>query len=416
MNVMRRVIDYLPIMFDVFRWRLDPNNLQLMVRVTDSFPTPDLSLIDCRAEPDPRQAAERLLTQRSNASFGNNKLIDFTLLRVYDTEHRLVIRAHPLLLDDAGFDRLVRYIAEAYSSLVTGGELPSPAPRYAEEVVSARLYQNSLDFAEGRAHWQKQFTEPPGLLLTRPYSLTTNQAYKLAGSNTFCRVLEEASAVVAEPPVYLLLAALTVHFARVTKQSVCVFGRSVAGRQTKLQAGIVGRFDRALPIRLSYQPDQSVRLLARAIRRQHRSDNSHRYFPMSHLARLLGKKDNPQPPLYDVFVKQLPPAPAPMVGDLLCRVERLLSSESHAPLQLLWHEGNAYQPAGLQVLAQSAYITETELRSLLEQVEYLLTEFARRPDAALGSFDTLGKPMRAAIPVAYIPSRLPTQILRLAGV
>lgn len=411
-TALRRVIHHLPIMFDVFRWQFDP--IQPIAHVVDLFRTPCLPLIDCSADASPRQTADTEAEHRMNAPFAEHQWFDLTLLRVYDTEHRLLLRGHRLLLDDIGFDCIVRYIAEAYSAVMTGGALPEPAPTYVEDAVSARLYPNSLAYLEGRAYWQKQFTEVPELLLcTGQRNQIPPPAYMLVGNHTLCRALEQASTVLNAPPTYLLLAALTICFARINQQPVCVFGRSVAGRQSKKQLTTVGRFDRALPIRLHYLPGQSVRLFVQAIRRQHRADNSHRHYPMSHVAGALATPDSPHPPLYDIFVKQLPAAPAPMVGDVLCKVERLVSFEADVPLQLLWQAGNAYQPAGLRVLCRPTSMSETDLHWLLGQVEQLLTEFARRPDAPIGQIGLI-KPMHSTMATAYTPSRLSSQTARFA--
>lgn len=66
----------------------------------------------------------------------------------------------------------------------------------------------------------------------------------------------------------MLLAVLTIYFARLTRLQTCVFGRVVSGRQTKRQCLTVGQFNRLLPIRCAYKPGQSVRLLTRTIKRQ----------------------------------------------------------------------------------------------------------------------------------------------------
>lgn len=390
-GALRRVVDHLPVLFDVFRWQPDLMGLQPQIRINRHFQRPALPLFDYSGEKDPQQNAENWLLQRFNAPLGiGQDYFDLALLRVSATEHWLLIRGHRLLLDEAGFDQIVRYIGEAYALVTTDGKLPESAPAYAEDALAAWLYPNSLAYSESEAHWQKQFPVAPDRLLAGRYSATeAPDQYRITGRDSFCHALKQASVSYQESEESMLLAALTVYFAQLARLKTCVFGRVVSGRQTKRQRLTVGQFNRLLPIRCAYKPEQSVRLLTRTIKRQQQYDNSYRYHPMSHVAAALGTTN---PHLFDVLLKILPPAPTVEMAGLSCRAERFTGTDADVPLQLVWQSGNSYQADSLQVIGQPGFMSKPEANWMLNQVEQLLVRFAHWPDAAVNSFEVLPPP------------------------
>jgi len=393
-KALRQAVQHLPVLFDVFRWQFDPACTNLPVTVGTGYELPELQLLDFSREPNPQQTADAWLQQRQLSAFCTNfhPFFDLVLLRLSATEHRLLVRGHQLLLDDTGCDRLMSGIARTYTRIIEGDGLPDPVPAYAGEVAAAQFYNNSLAYVEDEAHWQREFTELPQTLFPhRNYDLIAPLPYRFAASDSLSRTLRQAATVLNESPDYLLMAALTLFFARINNQAVCTFGRVVAGRQIKSQFPVVGRFDRLLPIRLRYQPELSLRLLVQRIRRQHRSDNSHRHFPMSHLSRTLGAVRSC---LFDVLIQQQPAPSALTMPDLICQTTRLAPSGVYAPLHICWQEGSTHQPAGLQVSGLPNYISEGDARSLLVQTEHLLADFARRPDVPIASFEVLPRFIR----------------------
>ncbi len=379
-----QAVQHLPVLFDVFRWPFDPTFTPLCATVDPRPGLPELPRLDFSGEPNPQQTANAWMQQRQLSAFptGFHRFFDLVLLRLSATEHRLLVRGHQLLLDDTGCDRLLSGIARTYTRIIEGGRLPDPGPAYAAEVTAARLYNTSLAYVEDDEYWRKEFTELPQTLFPiRNHDLTVPSPYRFTTSDSFGRTLRQAATTLNESPECLLMAALTLFFARTNNQTICTFGRVAAGRQVKSQWSVVGRFDRLLPIRLRYQPELSLRLLVQRIRQKHRSDNSHRHFPMSHLPGAVRSC------LFEVLVQQQPAPPELTMPDLLCRTTRLAPSGVHAPLHICWQAGHL--PAGLQVSGLPTYISEGDARSLLVQTEHLLANFARRPDAPIASFDVL---------------------------
>lgn len=389
LDALRRAIAHLPLLFDVFRWQFDPARTEAAVSIADHYQPLELLRSDVSQAVSPRCEADAWLHRQfaTPLATAQHKFFDIQLLRLSDIEHWLLVRGHRLLLDDTGFDGLMAGIANSYARAVTGEKQPESVTPYASEVNVARLYVNSMAYGEDRAHWTKQLPElPEPLLGVGQQAVSGPKRYSFSGNESFGRALQQASDRLDEPPTHLLLAALTAYFARINQRDRCIFGRVVAGRQTKGQLSVVGRFDRLLPIRLRYQPGQSLRLLAQAIRRQHRSDNSRRQYPMSHVAAAL---NTTSPRLFDVLVQHQPIPPALNLPGLACRVHRFASAGADVPLHLCWQEGNAHQPGTLRVNGQPAFISEGDVKSLLVQLEHLLLAFARSPDAPLASFEVL---------------------------
>ncbi|WP_077919149.1 condensation domain-containing protein [Spirosoma sp. 209] len=416
--LVRRVVDHLPVMFDVFRWQFDPAEAVPRVSVADQFRRPILPLLDCSENPNPRQAADAWAINWFVKPFdlADRRFFDLALLRVSDYEHRLLVRGHRLLLDDTGFDRLVRYITEAYSAMQADEPMPSQAPSYADEVESARVYLNSLAYSEDHVYWQKQFSDLPSPLLNEQATgqFLTRQLYRIPADESLGRTLNLAVASTGAAPTDLLLAALTIYFSRASQQSVCVFGRVVAGRQSKRQRSTLGRFDCLLPIQIKYDPDQTLPMLLRTIKRQSRADGSHRFYPMSHLIQRLSDTDRPQARLFDVLVKHIPPVPVLPIEGLECRVERFASAEGDLPLQLLWRDNEAQRSASLQLIGNPAYLSMRDARNLSYCIEHLLLDFAHRPEAAVGTFESTAPSARTRSATAYTRCHPSSQIGRLA--
>ncbi len=388
-QALRQAVQYLPVLFDVFRWQFDPACTELPAMVNTHYGLPELPRLDFSEQPNPHQTADDWIQQRQLKAFdaGFHRFFDLNLLRLSATEHRLLIRGHQLLLDDAGCDQLLSGIARTYTRIIEGRRLPDPAPAYADEVAAAHFYTTSLAYTEDEVHWQKEFTHAPQTpFRNHNYDLTAAAPFRFMTGDSFGRALRHAAAVLHESADYLLMAALTLCSARINNQTICTVGRVAAGRQAKSQRPIVGCFDRLLPIRFRYQPELSLRLLVQRIRRQHRSDNGHRHFPMSHLSRTLGVA---QSGLFDVLIQQQPAPPMLTMPDLIAQITRLSPSGVCAPLHICWQAGSTHQSGGLQVSGLPDYLSECDARNLLVQVEHLLTDFARRPDAPVTSFDVL---------------------------
>lgn len=410
-GALRRVVDHLPVLFDVFRWQPDLTGTPPQIRINRYFQRPELPVVDHADERDPQRSAENWLQQRFNTPLGTGKdYFDLALLRVSATEHWLLIRGHRLLLDEAGFDQIVRYIAEGYALVATGGKLSELAPAYAEDASAARLYPNSLAYSESEAHWQKQFSVMPDRLPVSRYSATeAPDRYRLTGRDSFCHALKQASMSCQESEESVLLAALTVYFARLARLQTCVFGRVVSGRQTKRQRLTVGQFNRLLPIRCAYKPGQSVRLLTRTIKRQQQYDNSYRHHPMSHIVTALRTTSSH---LFDVLLKVLPPAPVVEIAGLNCGVERFTGTDVDVPLQLVWQSGNGNRADSLRVIGQSSFMSEPEVNWMLYQVEQLLIKFAHWPEAAVNSFEVLPPPPKRLFARPLMNVALPKLVSR----
>ena len=136
------------------------------VQVTDGVPylvpapPPELDLVDLSGLPEDRRAAEarRHVDEETVRPFVRHQgpLCRFTLMRLYDAHHVLVVVAHHLVFDGGSKDILVADLAAAYGA-AREGTILAPLPALAPAVRRCPVDEE----AAARAFWAERWI-PPG--------------------------------------------------------------------------------------------------------------------------------------------------------------------------------------------------------------------------------------------------------------
>ncbi|AQG80446.1 hypothetical protein AWR27_14610 [Spirosoma montaniterrae] len=391
-DLLRQIIVNLPTYYDIFRYQLDVSCFRPVASLNDALSHLPVSVLDMQPAVCPRLEADNWIRRQMNRSLPDQQCAEFVLLTIANNEYRLFIRCHSLLLDHTGFNLLLRYVANDYTRQVAGRQETELVYSYVKEIAPARLYLTSLAYTEDRYYWEKQLSERPRPLLRRQEPKDAGSGVvSLPLSDELSHMLARVAAETASTTESLLLAALTLCFARTTHQATCLFGRTVAGRQTKTQRETLGRFDRTLPFQATYNPGHSLRKMIRLIRNQHRADNGHRAFPVGQFARLLGR-DLATEPLTDVLLTHVPHDPAVQFAELSNQVYPLNEQAATVPFQLFWHDAKPDESAYMQAVFQLAYLNQEEGKLVLNRLHHILTQFEQRLDDLVTTIDILPAP------------------------
>ncbi|MFI0371289.1 amino acid adenylation domain-containing protein [Actinomadura sp. 1N219] len=226
----------------------------------------DVRVVDVRADPDPRAAAERWMRAelaRPVDPLDGGPLFACAVLLLGERRILWYHRAHHLIMDAHGGALIAARVAGAYSALLAGAEPDAPAFEPFSVLVDAdRAYRDSADFTADREFWLDALDgldEPPprggrdvrtgsGAPLRASAELDLDGSARLRAA---ARRLRTSFAVLA-------CAAAAVHEHRVTGASDVVLGISVPGRAGRREREAPGMTANVMPVRVAVAPGLTV--------------------------------------------------------------------------------------------------------------------------------------------------------------
>ncbi|PMR73605.1 condensation domain-containing protein [Billgrantia endophytica] len=137
------------------RFHLPSDGRQPLQRCAAEW-TPNLVLRDLRGEPDPLQAAQRLMRAdvEARCDLLQSPLAAQWLLRVSERRHLWYSRGHHIILDGYGMVLLERRCAQLYAHLIGRGEPGKPLKPFAHYLAEEEAYRRSQRFDEDRRFWR----------------------------------------------------------------------------------------------------------------------------------------------------------------------------------------------------------------------------------------------------------------------
>ncbi|MDX3228022.1 non-ribosomal peptide synthetase [Streptomyces sp. ME19-01-6] len=269
----------------------------------EDFP---LVLVDLTADADPRAAAERWMAEflAGPVPLPDGELVAHAVIRLADDLYFWCSRYHHILIDGFSGPIVAHRVAEIYSALDAGQEIPpSPFGDFGRLLAEEQEYRASEAFVRDRDYWLEKLRDlPEPVSLTRrraPASGFTRASDRLSPGDLLAldRVCERAR--IHRSAMLFALAALYLH--RMTGESEVVLGLVVAARVTPTARTTPAVLSNVLPVRLSPRPDMTVAELARATQKAMRSALAHQRYRAADMARLVSSDDQPVP-LYSMIV------------------------------------------------------------------------------------------------------------------
>ncbi|HEV2733653.1 MAG TPA: amino acid adenylation domain-containing protein, partial [Longimicrobiaceae bacterium] len=283
-----------------------------------ALPVGDLSALGAAARAG---AVRRLAAEDAARPFdlAAGPLLRFSLLRLGDEEHVLLLTMHHAVGDAWSTSVLLGDLAAAYG----GAELPEPEVQYADFAAWQRSWLRG-DVLDAQLGWWRERLAgaPPALELPadrpRPAAWSgRGAAHPFSLPPELSRALEALARAEGATPFMVLLAAWRTLLARWSGQEDLVVGTPVAGRTVAETEPLVGFFVNTLALRTDLSGDPAFREVVARVRDAALGAYAHQELPFERLVEELGvERDLGRNPVFQVvFALQNTPAlPVQMAG------------------------------------------------------------------------------------------------------
>ncbi|GAA3544167.1 hypothetical protein GCM10022222_29790 [Amycolatopsis ultiminotia] len=346
---------------------------------------------------------------------GTPPLLRFTLVRLSDVEHRLLLTHHHLLLDGWSVPLVVRELLALY-----GDEDALPTPRPYRDYL-AWLTKQDNDAA--RKAWRDALSGVDGPTLLAGGSTAETGAAPQRHDTVLDPATTEALVRLARQQGVtlgnLLYTAWAVVLGASTDRDDVVFGGVVSGRPTDL-AGVesmIGLFVNTIPVRVRIRPGEPVTTLLRRVQAEQNAVLEHHHVSLAEIQRDAGAGT-----LFDtlVVIENYPVDPDSIetagAGAGLRLAGITGSDATHYPVTLIAQPGPELK---LGLLYLPGHRTAGQMSTLAARLVRLLTRIAAHPDRPPAAFDLLSDGERAQLTrspsadgrVATVPERIRAHVV-----
>ncbi|MFC4464297.1 amino acid adenylation domain-containing protein [Streptomyces xiangluensis] len=370
-----------------FRQRKDGEWVQIVAaRYKLPWTEIDLSHL-CEEEADTEARRAALADREQRFDTGRPPLIRFTLIRLGDESHRLVLTIHHTVLDGWSLPTLLKEYHALYHSGGDARGLPSVAP-YRDYLA----WLSRQDADASRAAWD---TMLDGLTAPTLVAGTTERTPQDPGRHEFGLTEEQTRALTARARSAgvtvntVVQAAWSLVLAGLTGTDDVVFGVTVNGRPAELPGieSMVGLFINTLPLRIRLRPEQTVGELLGSVHRAQAELIAHQYLGLSEVQHRTGLG-----PLFDTSVvfENFPFESGPAVSDEADPL-RVVGAESHSanhfPLSLVGMPQDALR---FKLFHQRDLFDDAAAVAVGERFLALLDTLVSEPERPLGRIDVIG--------------------------
>ena len=285
--------------------------------VREPAPVP-LPLVDLGAlsSAEQQEQLQRLVGENASSPFdlSTGPLYRWTLARLAEREHVLLLAFHHIIFDAWSGGVFSRELSVIYRALLSGSAAPLADPhlQYADFAHWQRCRLDAGDRDRHLHYWKEQLSgELPTLELPTDRPRPTQQA----ASGASCTLLVDADLAERLRRVgrsdgatlsMTLLAAFEVLLHRLSGQDDLLVGAPVAGRERKETEDMIGFFVNTVVLRSRYTPGSSFRDFLGGARETLLGAYTHQDMPFEELVGALdSERDLSRTPLFQVFFNHL---------------------------------------------------------------------------------------------------------------
>ncbi|MGY3680978.1 amino acid adenylation domain-containing protein [Streptomyces sp. TE33382] len=354
-----------------------------------------------------REAELRGITERDRAArfdLRTPPLLRFTVVRVADGRHRLLVTNHHILLDGWSAPVLVRELFELYA---TGGDASALPPVTPYRYHLAWLARQDREAAAGAWRRALDGLEEPTLLAAmsddRSTSVLPSRVGRLLPPGTTRRLTERAR----EHGVTLntvVQAAWGLVLSRLTDRRDVTFGMTLAGRSPEIPGvhTMVGLFLNTVPVRVRIRREESLLALCGRLQGEQQTLMAHQHLGLADIQRAAGHGD-----LFDTLtvLENFPVDPAALTLPGGLSVAGFFSTDgAHYPLALMVIPGSSLE---LRFTYRSDAFGESEIEGFAERLTAVLTSFADDPSVRTGAIELLAAEERSRLLDGWNPAPVP---------
>ncbi|WP_242578311.1 amino acid adenylation domain-containing protein [Streptomyces sp. MST-110588] len=253
-----------------------------------------LQVVDLRDAADPWEAAQEWMRTDLGRPLhiGRSPLFVFAVLRLAADRLVLYLSLHHIILDGYGCSLFIQRIAEIYTALEAGQDVPpSPFGSLAELLADEAGYQASERFAGDRAYWAAELAGHPaaaglaGRMTAMSHTFLRETGYVSAETADGLRALARRARS-SLPSAAMAALALYVH--RMSGNADVTLDLTVTGRAGAVARTVPSMLANVLPLRVRTGPQTSVEDLVRHTAGQARGLLRHQRYPSPYLVQELG--------------------------------------------------------------------------------------------------------------------------------
>ncbi|TBW56167.1 amino acid adenylation domain-containing protein [Marinobacter halodurans] len=322
------------------------------------------------------------------------------LVRMSDTDHRLLLVIHHIIADGWSAQVLVKEFAALYAAFVDGREpdLPALPVQYADYAHWQRERLAGGDGERQLAWWKKQLGDgQPVLTLPADRPRPETQSHRGARLSfrfpqSLSRRLHELARAEGVSLFMLMLALYKTQLYRYSGQRDLRVGVPVAGRGRPETEGLVGLFVNTLVMRSQPQADLGFRDFLAAVRTTTQGAQAHADLPFDQLVEALQPERNLRHnPLCQVkFTQQLPLPDHLELPGLTLAMRQRDDDTAHFDLGLDITD-HADGIEGVLTYACDLF-DAPRVECFAEELVNLAEQVTAEPDLALGAFELLATP------------------------
>ncbi|MED7949604.1 non-ribosomal peptide synthetase [Streptomyces sp. BE303] len=320
------------------------------------------------------ELAERFLLHRP-------PLLRLLLARVADTEYRLIVTVHHILVDGWSMPLLVRELLELYDRDGDPGDLPAVRP-YRDHLrwladqdrpAAERAWRTALAGTDGPTLLAPADPGRPAVRPARHTRGLTEEA--TAGLTAAARRLGTTPSTLVQCAWGLLLGSLT-------GRRDAVFGLTVSGRPEELSGvdSMIGLFITTVPVRVTVRPEESVAALVRRFRGEQNQLLSHHHLGLHAIQKQAGGGE-----LFDTLlvVENYPadPSARPALAGGAAVTGVTARDATHYPLTLAVNLGRTVE---VHLEYRPDVLTDRRVERIGERLAALLERIAADPDTTVG--------------------------------
>lgn len=386
-----------PNFFDVFKIRFDVKQSEAVCYLLEDFDKMEIADQDFSNADSPEAEAIAWMKTRLNTAFvldKKNLLFEQFLIRISSDEHWFFGKYHHLIIDGYGFIVWAQYLARKYQSLVTGDRLEFNYPAYQAEAIKAFNYYKSENYEQEGLYWKEKFAARPEKLLQKK-SHFQNDAYNKSTTYTLSlaeedrKLLEDIQLTTKSGLQQLTIAALLIHYGKVSDHAEFTFGIPVHKRGSRELRNTLGMFSGILPFKGTFQKENILLDFIKAIGQSQKKDYRHQHYLIGDLSRHL-KLNSSEGYLCDIIINhELFNFNLNFGEDIKATIFRLTNEFEVNPLQLCWQDYGPQQPLQLHFHFRHDYFTKLEIELLAQRLLYILRQFPASLDSKIESIEII---------------------------
>ncbi|MDF7793420.1 amino acid adenylation domain-containing protein, partial [Pseudomonas syringae] len=309
-------------------------------------------------------------------------------------------RLHHLVADGIGAVLIAHAVSDAYSGLLEGKQTLAEGPSYLSFLEEDKAYMTSSRYERDRLFWEQAYAQLPPVLLQRRADFKAGVTNGPAPSdqvqamlpralyNALTQFAGECNLSVA----HVLVGVISTYFCRTAGVDEIVVGMPVHNRTNARQKATIGMFSSISPIRVGFDPHETLVDLMNNIGTQLRRTYRHQRFPIAELNRSLRLAQNGRHQLFDVSLSF-----ESFDGDVTfgcedpARVLMLDNGYEQTPMAIFVRDYHPSEDIHLDFNFNTAYFTLEEAQRVQQRIFAMLEAVLNQHDTPLAHFPLMSE-------------------------